>query len=202
MQRLPSRGKNGRPHPLQTAKSFTVPDTSDSPVASRNRSSTLPSSTLQIDPPGFASENRDELKADIFEVQSEDGTDAETEADASGSFPESFEELPIEIKSLMERSDGTNGSSVQHSLTVLGFSNLCQEETTPHHCPLIGSPNSTKTFTCMQSLTSPHTQTPSYLASIATVRRPPLARRLVPCHDQAAGRFRRQERKASPRNRC
>lgn len=103
MQRLPSRGHNGRPYPLQSAQSYSKTDSNSTAPLSRNRSSTLPSSSPELDSLDLITDHQHDEKTDVFEVRSEAGAEGDADANTSGHFPDSFEDLPIEIKSLMER---------------------------------------------------------------------------------------------------
>jgi len=50
---------------------------------------------------------------DVFEHRAEDGAEAIAAVEAADTFPEGYDELPIEIQSLMERCDSRHNFMMQ-----------------------------------------------------------------------------------------
>lgn len=96
-----------RPRNLHPSRSFTrLEATAKSPL-SRSRASTLqgPSSTDMLDPlkASTVPEEDEHNEGDVFAKKAEDEEDGNEELKA----PDTFEELPIEIRSLTERYSAT-----------------------------------------------------------------------------------------------
>lgn len=109
MQRLPSRGTTTRPKPLQTSKSFSRSGEPHSSPSARSRATTLQEGIAPIlSSPRNAQESASENVQqgdDIFEHRAEDGTEPVAAVETAGTYPEGYDELPIEIQSVMERCD-------------------------------------------------------------------------------------------------
>lgn len=105
MQRMPSRAE--RPQAPQTSRSFSryepsLPSISTS-LDSGARSITktdAQSSPIRASSPEIIGEKS---HSDIFESHDDETPSKGVEEEAMGSFPDGFDELPIEIQSLMER---------------------------------------------------------------------------------------------------
>ncbi len=109
MQRLPSPGTTTRPKPLQISKSFSRSGESNPSPSARSRATTLQEGIVPVlSSPRNAQESDSENAQqgdDVFEHRAEDETEAVAAVEAAGTFPDGYEELPIELQSLMERCD-------------------------------------------------------------------------------------------------
>lgn len=107
MQRLPTRDITPKPAPLQTSKSFTRFEAPLSSPPARSRAKTLhevsPSAALHSPALSAPTDSAPKQDHDIFETPSQAGTEGEEEDVSVESFAEGYEDLPIEIQSLMER---------------------------------------------------------------------------------------------------
>ncbi|KAB8338977.1 hypothetical protein FH972_021916 [Carpinus fangiana] len=102
MQRLPSRGKDSRPQVGASFKSFNRNESPASSPNARTRSNTVPDGTPYANDAAGVSLRQDSLGNDIFETG--DSNEPELEVDSTAdAYPNGFEELPVEIQSLMER---------------------------------------------------------------------------------------------------
>lgn len=99
------KGDSQRPRPIHVSKSFSRSEPS-SPAATRNqRASTLQIGSTSVAMLDKSKDLRDrsvsEAKADVFEKTSEED---EKTADMTGKLPADFDELPIELVALTDRS--------------------------------------------------------------------------------------------------
>lgn len=109
---MASKDKKSRPNPVNTSKSFVryepaSPPTSQSPQAPPGRGPpqlASPRSPIDVKQQPSIPER---THSDIFETQDDEDDDTTAvkhgEEDVEDSFPEGFDELPIEVQSLMER---------------------------------------------------------------------------------------------------
>lgn len=107
MQRLPSRGKAGK-----RRKSSTLPDTvkgdscsppQQSPVTVATSAEALAAAYSEDDTPSTTMITPRRADSDVFENAEDDEAQHENIEDPTGAFADGYEELPIEIQSLMER---------------------------------------------------------------------------------------------------
>jgi hypothetical protein len=93
---------SARPNNLHPSRSFTRLESAPKRTLSRSRASTLqgPPVSDMLDPlkASMVPEEDETVDSDVFVKQDED-----EEATAQEATPDSFEELPIEIRSLTER---------------------------------------------------------------------------------------------------
>lgn len=94
------------PYPIQTSRSFSRYEPQTPPVSALSKSSAEveEKAPVSLTPLETKSPEQEQEKShsDIFE--SREDAEPEYEVDASsGSFPDGFDALPIEIQSLMER---------------------------------------------------------------------------------------------------
>ncbi|KAF1813056.1 hypothetical protein P152DRAFT_473574 [Eremomyces bilateralis CBS 781.70] len=94
-----------RPNTLNDSKSFTRLESPDDGSRSRGRASTLTSVAKELLPQNAAvltpEEEERDAQGDVFNTAQDEGADAEDPPPVA--FPQTFEELPIEIRSLTER---------------------------------------------------------------------------------------------------
>lgn len=154
MQRLPSRGKNFRPTPLET-KSFQRLSPSPDPPTSRSRSSTLPGpgpshlNPLPV-PLGIV-----DLAPDPFETHDAEISSPTSEQGPEAPFPEGYDELPIEIQSLLERYGLAYFVIAETVLMItIGSLNLYQLRFIRHHSPSTAFLSSSKSSILLRNLIS------------------------------------------------
>lgn len=94
-----------RPKVLHASKSFSRFDSTPQGPRHRSRASTVGASIPEIlHPTAFAHPDSDASeKGDVFATRSEDGDAHDNDQDPDVALPQSFEDLPIEIRSLAER---------------------------------------------------------------------------------------------------
>ena len=105
MQRMPLRTE--RPQHPQSSRSFSryepsAPSTLVPPIETiklDNEKAKPHSPVKTLSPESIEEKSHN----DIFDTHDDDQPGKEAEAEATGSFPEGFDDLPIEIQSLMER---------------------------------------------------------------------------------------------------
>lgn len=105
MQRMPSRAE--RPPPPQTSRSFSRYEPSLPTISTSADNGAKPSVKTYASGSPIKSLSPERISekshSDIFESLEDEHPSKEAEEEATGSFPEGFDELPIEIQSLMER---------------------------------------------------------------------------------------------------
>lgn len=94
-----------RPKVIHTSKSFSRFDSTPQGPRHRSRASTVGATIPEIlHPTAFAHQDSDASeKGDVFATRSEDGDTRDDSQDADVALPQSFDDLPIEIRSLAER---------------------------------------------------------------------------------------------------
>lgn len=99
-----------RPRPLQLSKSFSNQEPPSSPdrLSRPLRANTIQNGTvpsiLMSDTAKLGENQRPGTQSNIFEKTSEDGGEGGESTEASGKLPVDFDELPIELVSLADRS--------------------------------------------------------------------------------------------------
>jgi hypothetical protein len=93
---------SARPSPILVSKSFTRLDSPSPEIRSATRANTLQNGELHLlaSTPLTASPEKED--SDVF-LPEEDGADANGSVGALNAAPQTFDELPIEIRSLTER---------------------------------------------------------------------------------------------------
>lgn len=100
---------DGRPKPIHTSRSFSRMEAPAKTPSPRKRASTLQEAGIPAVPAArhvSGSQELDGKRKDVFEYQEEDEEHAQPGTDTPGpelNLPNTFDELPIEIKSLTER---------------------------------------------------------------------------------------------------
>ncbi|KAF4546728.1 Vps9 domain protein [Lasiodiplodia theobromae] len=119
-----------RPRVIHASKSFSRFDSAPQGPRHRSRASTVGASIPEIlHPTAFAHQDSDQSETgDVFATRSEDGDARDDDADGDIALPESFEDLPIEIRSLAERFIESLSARVHPSpIGIDSLSDLFQE---------------------------------------------------------------------------
>ena len=128
--------KDGRPKPIHTSRSFTRMEHAAGTLSPRKRASTLQESGIPAVPEARNIATSPELVgkkhvADVFENHDEDEENTQSGTGTPGpelQLPSTFDELPIEIRSLTERFLESLSAKVHPTpLTTDGLSNLFQD---------------------------------------------------------------------------
>lgn len=100
---------NGRPKPIHTSRSFSRMEPPAKALSPRKRASTLQEAGIPAVPAArhlSGSQELDGKRKDVFEYHEEDEEHAQPDTNTPGpelNLPNTFDELPIEIRSLTER---------------------------------------------------------------------------------------------------
>jgi hypothetical protein len=137
-----------RPQNLHTSKSFTRLEAAQAKnPLSRSRASTLQGPPVPVvgDPLKIIlpREEDEHVDGDVFATKS----DGDDEPAKEAGVPDSFEELPIEIRSLTERYGSEIVFKTASELNAIGSSNRSPPKSTRARCPPMPSPTSSRTFT-------------------------------------------------------
>lgn len=106
MQRMPSREDSARPKPQQASRSFTRYEPLAPQDQTRSRSCSLQNEPVLPSDVLAPRSNPEQSQSDIFEARDSldnDCADLDEDGNAEIARHEVFEELPIEIRNLVER---------------------------------------------------------------------------------------------------
>ncbi|KAL0265382.1 hypothetical protein SLS55_001348 [Diplodia seriata] len=122
--------EDDRPRVIHASKSFSRFDSAPQGPRHRSRASTVGATIPEIlHPTAFAHPDSDQSETgDVFATRSEDGDAHDDDRDGDVALPQSFDDLPIEIRSLAERFLESLSARVHPSpIDIDSLANLFQE---------------------------------------------------------------------------
>jgi hypothetical protein len=154
----PRKTDGQRPRPLHVSKSFSRLEPSSSGSSTRGqRANTIPNDML---PDG--GKNADNVKprsrSDVFDKSSgeEDEDEQDSAEETSGKLPADFDELPIELVSLSDRSVNLIFALDSHTYEMIALLTPYLRKSIRPHQQLTSSQVCFKTFTFWPQITSTH----------------------------------------------